>query len=516
MVLGTWDRQWKKEKVTGEELARQRENPPEAGLISVVIPVYNTKEVFLRELMDSLKAQSYPDWEAILYDGGSDRAETAALLDRGAAEEKRFRVVHAKENRGIAGNTNAAIALAKGEYIALCDHDDVLTPDALYRMAEAIAREHPDMLYSDEDMMTENGRRHMDPHRKPDFQPETLAADNYMSHLGVIRAETLREAGGLREGYDGSQDHELYLRIAQRTRKDRARALYPVYLAEGELLGEPAHLEKCLEAGCRANMDLSPIPVTAVPVDKKIRLWYDFPRGKSTEAIIFCSDEAGCREALADLEAQAPWPNLTATLAGHGPGGAVRDAEPGGGGKRGGLPALPGCGGHAGDPALLPGADDVRPDGRGRRGYARDRGPEEPHHLRRMGRGEKRPGRPAERGGRAPGPDEQGAQRGRGQPLLHDGAAGSVRALRHPGPRAAVCLYAPRGVPLRGYGGDRPGPLRERGAARVRGPAADRRRRSGVSFLSAFFFGNFGFSRPSRPVRPFPAFPPSERSAAYL
>lgn len=315
VVFGTWDRKWAREKVTEEELARQRANPPAAGLISVVIPVYNTKEVFLRELMDSLKAQSYPDWEAILYDGGSDRAETAALLDRGAAEEKRFRVVHAKENRGIAGNTNAAIALAKGEYIALCDHDDLLTPDALYRMAEAIAREHPDMLYSDEDMMTENGRRHMDPHRKPDFQPETLAADNYMSHLGVIRAETLRAAGGLREGYDGSQDHELYLRIAGMT--DRIVHVPYILYTWRKVSSSVSrrNLEKCLEAGCRANMDLSPIPVTAVPVDKKIRLWYDFPRGKSTEAIIFCSDEAGCREALADLEAEAPWPDLRATLA---------------------------------------------------------------------------------------------------------------------------------------------------------------------------------------------------------
>lgn len=315
VYLGTWDRQWRREKASPEELERQRAHPPAAGLISVVIPVYNTRQVFLRELLDSLKAQSYPEWEAVLYDGGSTLQETAELLDRAAGEDPRFRVFHGKENRGIAGNTNAAIAEARGAYIALCDHDDILTPDALWRMAEAIQRDHPDLLYSDEDMMTENGKHHMDPHFKPDFQPETLAADNYISHLGVIRAELLRDVGGFREGYDGSQDHELYLRIARRT--DRIVHV-PYILYTWRKLSTSLsrqHLDQCLWAGCRANEDLSPIPVTAIPVDQKIRLWYDFPRDKTVEAIIFGSAEEECRAAFEDLEAQSPWPALRATLA---------------------------------------------------------------------------------------------------------------------------------------------------------------------------------------------------------
>ncbi len=315
VLFGTWDRRWKRERATEEELRRQRAHMPEAGLISVVIPVYNTREAFLRELLNSLRAQTYAHWEAILYDGGSTRQATGAILDQAAAGEKRFRVIHAPRNLGIAGNTNAAIAAAKGTYIALCDHDDVLTPDALWRMAEAIEKTHPDLLYSDEDMMTENGSRHMDPHRKPGFQPETLAADNYMSHLGVIRAALLREAGGLKSGYDGSQDHELYLRLSGMT--DRIvhvpYILYTWRKVQSSMSRQ--HLHQCLEAGCRANMDLSPIPVTAVPVDQKIRLWYDFPRGKRTEAIIFGSSEEDCGAALHDLKLQAPWPDLSATLA---------------------------------------------------------------------------------------------------------------------------------------------------------------------------------------------------------
>ena len=315
VIFGTWDRQRKREATPPEELQAQREHQPAAGLISVVIPVYNTKEIFLRELLQSLRDQTYRDWEAILYDGGSTLPETRAVLDAASAEEPRFRVVYAEKNLGIAGNTNQAIALARGEYIALCDHDDLLTPDALWRMGEAIAREHPDLLYSDEDMMTENGRRHMDPHRKPDYQPETLAADNYLSHLGVLRAALLREVGGLREGYEGSQDHELYLRVAQRT--DRIThvpyVLYTWRKVSSSL--SRRHLDQCLWSGCRANMDLSPIPVIAVPVDQKIRLWYDFPRGRSTEAVIFGSREEDCRAAWEDLKQQSPWPQLQATLA---------------------------------------------------------------------------------------------------------------------------------------------------------------------------------------------------------
>ena len=95
VALGTWDRRWKREKASEDALRFQRENPPKAGLISVVVPVYNTKPAYLKEMMDSLRSQSYPRWEAILYDGGSTRPETVSLLDREAAGESRFRVIHA-------------------------------------------------------------------------------------------------------------------------------------------------------------------------------------------------------------------------------------------------------------------------------------------------------------------------------------------------------------------------------------------------------------------------------------
>ena len=150
-LLGTYDRRWMRERATEEELKAQRENQPAAGLISVVIPVYNTDPKMLGDLLDSLESQSYLNFEAVLYDGASTREETAAVLKARGEKEPRFRIVRGEENRGISGNTNEALKLARGEYIVLCDHDDLLAPDALWRTAECIVEKRPDMIYSDED-----------------------------------------------------------------------------------------------------------------------------------------------------------------------------------------------------------------------------------------------------------------------------------------------------------------------------------------------------------------------------
>ncbi len=162
--LGTYERRRKQEMATPEELRTQRENQPDAGLISVVIPVYNTDPDMLTALLDSLEVQTYLNYEAILYDGAGNRAETLAVLKEHSEKEPRFRLVRGEENQGISGNSNEAVRLARGEYIALCDHDDLLAPDALWRVAECIAEKHPDMIYTDEDRLTENGKKHMDPH----------------------------------------------------------------------------------------------------------------------------------------------------------------------------------------------------------------------------------------------------------------------------------------------------------------------------------------------------------------
>ena len=202
--LGSYDRRRAREMTPDTELEEQRKNPPDAGLISILVPVYNTDPRMLKELVESILGQTYENFEAILYDGAGTRADTRAVLD--GLNDPRLRVIRAAENKGISGNTNEALKYARGEYAALCDHDDLLAPDALWRAAEAICREHPDVIYSDEDRIMENSLHHMDPHYKPDWSPETLLEDNYICHLAVIRKELLESIGGLRSGFDGSQE----------------------------------------------------------------------------------------------------------------------------------------------------------------------------------------------------------------------------------------------------------------------------------------------------------------------
>lgn len=315
--LGTYERRRKRENTSAEELRAQREQQPDAGLISVVIPVYNTDPKMLSALLGSLEEQTYLSWEAVLYDGASTRAETRAVLEAHGEKEKRFRTVRAEENRGISGNTNEAVRLARGEYIALCDHDDVLAPDALWRVAECIARKHPDMVYTDEDRITENGRMHMDPHYKPDYCPDTLVSDPYICHLAVVRKGLLEEIGGLRSGFDGSQDHDLFLRIAEKT--DRIEHLPYVLYSWRENFSSRSHkdLYTCLENGCRAAAEHEAKlgrKAEAVPVNQAIRLWYEVPAGAIVEALVHGNSEDECRECLGELAFRTDWPNLTGSI----------------------------------------------------------------------------------------------------------------------------------------------------------------------------------------------------------
>lgn len=277
-LLHTYDRAARRSDPPSEELARQRENQPDAGLISVAVPVWNTRPEFLRALADSLTAQTYGQWEAVLWDGGSTDAAALAAMD--ALKDARIRVIHSGENAGIAGNTNRAVEACRGEYIALCDHDDTLTPDALWHMAAAIAAEKPDMLYSDEDKLTENGRLRTDPHRKPDFCPDNLRSGNYICHLMVIRRGLLLELGGLRPDFDGSQDHDLALRIAEKT--DRICHIPRVLYHWRTVGASMSHrrLAVCQDAAARAvaeHMHRIGYPGACTVEDGALRLRYEVP-----------------------------------------------------------------------------------------------------------------------------------------------------------------------------------------------------------------------------------------------
>jgi len=183
-------------------------------VISIVVPVHDTRPEWLSELVDSVEAQFYPHRELVLVDDGStSRATRRALAELG--DRERVRVETRAESGGISVATNHGIAVAGGDYVAFVDHDDLLEPDALLQVARAIELTGADIVYTDEDKIDEAGRETYDPHYKSAWSPDMLLAQNYISHLSVIRRAIIDKAGGLNSDFDGSQDHDLLLRCVE-------------------------------------------------------------------------------------------------------------------------------------------------------------------------------------------------------------------------------------------------------------------------------------------------------------
>ncbi len=210
-----------------ERMCREAESLPLHPLISVCMPVYNPPLRFLQEAVASVRRQWYPHWELCVADDASTDPAIAAWLGEVAREDGRIRVVVRERNGHISAASNSALSLATGDFVALLDHDDVLADHALLRVAQAV-NAHPDVdvVYSDEDKITPEGVRY-GPYFKCAFNGPLLLAQNLISHLGVYRRERILEAGGFREGYEGSQDHDLALRVAALTTSRRI-----VYLPE--------------------------------------------------------------------------------------------------------------------------------------------------------------------------------------------------------------------------------------------------------------------------------------------
>ena len=189
-------------------------------LISVLVPVYNTPETWLRRCIDSVLAQAYPHWQLCLADDASTQPHVARVLAEYAARDARIAVVSRPRNGHISEASNSAIGIATGEYFALLDHDDELAPHALYLMAKAV-NEKPGLklVYSDEDKLDEKGVR-FDPYFKPDWNPDLFLSHNVVCHLTLYDAAMVRELGGFRRGYEGSQDYDLALRCVARLRAD--------------------------------------------------------------------------------------------------------------------------------------------------------------------------------------------------------------------------------------------------------------------------------------------------------
>lgn len=312
--LREYDRLYRRVRATPADLEQQRHRAwKETPLISILVPVYNTNPRMLRELADSFLAQTYPHWEAVLLDGASTKPETAAMLREIAGLDERFRVIFSGENLHISGNSNAALNHARGEWIALCDHDDLYTPDALYWVMDAVEREHPDFLYSDEDKVTEDGRVYFAAHFKPDYCPDNLRSGNYICHLMVMRRSLMDAAGGFRSAFDGSQDHDLALRCMEHTTRVThiPRVLYH-WRSVGSSMSHQ-NLMRCVDAARRAVEEhINRVgPGGNVTLENNcLRIHYRIPREKKVSLIVLDSGEEGqLRRCLAALQA-TDWPEM--------------------------------------------------------------------------------------------------------------------------------------------------------------------------------------------------------------
>ena len=207
--------------ITAEEWERQHAAAFSRKIrFSILVPLYNTPEFFLREMIQSVQNQSYTDWELCLADGSDENhSYVGKICKKAARKDKRIRYQKLKENTGISGNTNACIDMAKGDYIALFDHDDYLHPSALFEVMRTICETGADFVYTDENTFHETPPDAFNPHFKPDFAPDTLRANNYICHLSVFSQELLEKAGKFRPAFDGSQDFDLVLRLTEKAKK---------------------------------------------------------------------------------------------------------------------------------------------------------------------------------------------------------------------------------------------------------------------------------------------------------
>ncbi len=250
-----------------EELERQGRQWEQEGLsatFSILVPAYRTKEEYLREMMESVRRQSYPRWELILADATEDDSVEQAVKK---VRDPRIRYVKLEKNGGIARNSNEALAYVSGDYVGLLDHDDVLTENALYEMAAELERgkeagQEPMMLYSDEDKCSQDRKGFFEPNFKEAFNLDLLLSNNYICHFLVMKRELIRELG-FRPEYDGAQDFDLVLRAAaglldrEGTIAHIPKVLYHWRSHAGSTAENPRSKLYAYEAGRRAIQDFA-------------------------------------------------------------------------------------------------------------------------------------------------------------------------------------------------------------------------------------------------------------------
>jgi GT2 family glycosyltransferase len=295
---------------------------PRQPTISVVMPVYNAPEPLLREAIESVLAQIYPHWELCIADDASPSTHVRLILDEYVRRDQRIRVSYRAENGHISRASNTAIEMARGEYVAFLDHDDLLRPHALACVAAAV-NQFPEarVLYSDEDKLNAEGRR-CEPYFKTAFSPDLLRSHNYMCHLAVYRRDFLLPLGGLRVGFEGAQDYDLVLRAVEHASPSQIvhipRVLYHWRKVEGSTAAGKDQKPYALRAALRAvNAHLERTGLTGEAVESPecpgmVRVRYRVPEPRPFVSLIIPTRNTlellrGCVESVRTRTEYAPY-----------------------------------------------------------------------------------------------------------------------------------------------------------------------------------------------------------------
>lgn len=201
-----------------EERRREEETVfPRKIKISVLVPLYNTPEKFLREMIDSVVTQTYKNWELCLADGSDDKhTDVGRICQEYIEKDSRIKYQKIEKNLGISGNTNVCFSMATGNFIGLFDHDDVMHPSLLFECVKTVCEKDADYVYTDEATFTSPNLDDLIVlHFKPDYSPDNLRANNYICHFSMFDADLLKKTGLFRPEYDGSQDHDMILRLTE-------------------------------------------------------------------------------------------------------------------------------------------------------------------------------------------------------------------------------------------------------------------------------------------------------------
>lgn len=253
---------WRKKYIpNAKKLKKQRaEKLDYEPCISIIVPTYKTPEKFLKEMIDSVRNQSYENWELCIGDGSVTEDTVKNVVESYQKKDKRIKMLCLSENLGIAGNTNAALSIATGDYMALLDHDDILAPDALYEVVKWMNehyKDETDVIYTDEDKVSFDLKDYFEPHFKSDYNLDLIRSNNYICHLFVARKSIVDQVGGFRKEYDGSQDYDFILRCIEQSKhvEHVPKVLYHWRCHPGSTAANQESKMYCYEAGKRAIED---------------------------------------------------------------------------------------------------------------------------------------------------------------------------------------------------------------------------------------------------------------------